>query len=268
MRLATIALLVCLTPPICALQITMLAKKGGGKKKKGGGGNQKQSGFAWASNFELKPFESSELRALADTVANAHQSRSGKPLHASLVGASDQPKKLWAAPVAVLVAKEAEGGAVCSYANRAALEAYGLGDSHAELIEKPIELPGTMEKKYESSYSKKIKGGKKEIFSFEGSRWALESVAVVDGALKAETIGVAYCFEEWVAESDGYTCRPGGERQPPEMTPEELEAAVTAQATEVRRLKDEGLGNKDPEVAAAVTELLRLKALLPPEDGE
>jgi hypothetical protein len=86
--------------------------------------------------------------------------------------------------------------------------------------------------------------------------------------LKAETIGVAYCFEEWVAESDGYTCRPGGERQPPEMTPEELEAAVTAQATEVRRLKDEGLGNKDPEVAAAVAELLRLKALLPPEDGE
>ena len=43
---------------------------------------------------------------------------------------------------------------------------------------------------------------------------------------------------------------------------------MTAQATEVRRLKDEGLGNKDPEVAAAVAELLRLKALLPPEDGE
>ena len=36
----------------------------------------------------------------------------------------------------------------------------------------------------------------------------------------------------------------------------------------LRRLKDEGLGNKDPEVAAAVAELLRLKALLPPEDGE
>ena len=81
MRLATIAILVCLTPTICALQITMLAKKGGGKKK-GGGGNQKQSGFAWASNFELKPFESSELRALADTVAHAHQSRSGTPMHA------------------------------------------------------------------------------------------------------------------------------------------------------------------------------------------
>ena len=82
----------------------MLAKKGGGKKKKGGGGNQKQSGFAWASNFELKPFESSELRTLAETLVSAYQARTGKPLDASLVGASDVPKKLWAAPVAVIVA--------------------------------------------------------------------------------------------------------------------------------------------------------------------
>ena len=47
------------------------------------------------------------------------------------------------------------------------------------------------------------------------------------------------------------------------MSPEEVVAAVDAQANEVRRLKDQGLGNKDPQVAAAVTELLRLKALLP-----
>jgi len=40
-------------------------------------------------------------------------------------------------------------------------------------------------------------------------------------------------------------------------------AAVTAQGKEVKRLKAEGLGNKDPQVAAAVAELLRLKALLP-----
>jgi hypothetical protein len=49
------------------------------------------------------------------------------------------------------------------------------------------------------------------------------------------------------------------------MSPEEVAAAVDAQANEVRRLKDQGLGNKSPEVSAAVTELLRLKALLPPE---
>jgi hypothetical protein len=51
------------------------------------------------------------------------------------------------------------------------------------------------------------------------------------------------------------------------MSPEEVVAAVDAQGKEVRRLKDEGLGNKSPEVSAAVTELLRLKALLPPEEG-
>jgi len=51
----------------------------------------------------------------------------------------------------------------------------------------------------------------------------------------------------------------------PAMSPEEAAAAVEAQGKEVRRLKDEGLGNKSPEVAAAVAELLRLKALLPQE---
>ena len=51
----------------------------------------------------------------------------------------------------------------------------------------------------------------------------------------------------------------------PAMSPEEAAAAVDAQGKEVRRLKDQGLGNKDPQVAAAVAELLRLKALLPQE---
>ena len=38
--------------------------------------------------------------------------------------------------------------------------------------------------------------------------------------------------------------------------------SLVAQGAEVRRLKeDEGLGNKDPQVAAAVAELLRLKDL-------
>ena len=50
-----------------------------------------------------------------------------------------------------------------------------------------------------------------------------------------------------------------------ELSPGDVVAAVEAQGKEVRRLKDEGLGNKDPQVAAAVAELLRLKALLPEE---
>ena len=51
-----------------------------------------------------------------------------------------------------------------------------------------------------------------------------------------------------------------------ELSPEVAAAvaAVDAQAKEVSRLKgDEGLGNKDPQVEAAVAELLRLTALLP-----
>ena len=45
-----------------------------------------------------------------------------------------------------------------------------------------------------------------------------------------------------------------------ELTAEQ-QAAVDAQAAEVRRLKEEeGLGKEDPKVAAAVAELLRLKA--------
>lgn len=42
---------------------------------------------------------------------------------------------------------------------------------------------------------------------------------------------------------------------------------MAVQAKEVSRLKDEGLGNKDPQVAAAVAKLLRLKALLPESDA-
>ena len=46
--------------------------------------------------------------------------------------------------------------------------------------------------------------------------------------------------------------------------PEGLEELVAAQGAEVRRLKEEeGLGNKDPKVEAAVAELLRLKAMMP-----
>jgi len=53
-----------------------------------------------------------------------------------------------------------------------------------------------------------------------------------------------------------------------ELSPEEVVAAVAAQAKEVGRLKDEeGLGNQDPPVKAAVAELLRLKALLPESDA-
>ena len=44
-------------------------------------------------------------------------------------------------------------------------------------------------------------------------------------------------------------------------------SAVDAQAAVIRSLKEgDGLGNADPQVKAAVAELLRLKALLEPVD--
>ena len=212
-------------------------------------------------------------------------------MDASLVGASDVPKKLWAAPVAVIVATagvaateaaaseptEADAAdaeplaappeSVCKYANLAALEAYGVpGGEYAKLIGQPTELPSATAEKFQAGYAKKLKGGA-EVFTLEGARWALEKAAVVDGKLAMESLGVAYAFEEWQLE-DGTICSPGGARRAPAMTPEEVRTALDAQAAEVRRLKDdEGLSNNDPEVAAAVAELLRLKALLPPDES-
>ena len=49
---------------------------------------------------------------------------------------------------------------------------------------------------------------------------------------------------------------------PPPIDPVEVQEKIDAQASVVRDLKEDGKGNKDPEVMDAVAELLRLKALL------
>ena len=46
-------------------------KKAKGGKKKGGGSKQKQSGFEWASNFEVKPTESNTMRSIAEVSNDA-----------------------------------------------------------------------------------------------------------------------------------------------------------------------------------------------------
>ena len=85
----------------------------------------------------------------------------------------------------------------------------------------------------------------------------------VDGELVTEDQGVGYAFENWVRDEDGALCRPGGIVEAPPIDPAEIQAKIDAQAAVVRDLKEEqGLGNSDPEVKAAVAELLRLKALL------
>ena len=65
----------------------------------------------------------------------------------------------------------------------------------------------------------------------------------------------------WELE-DGTLCAPGGLRREKPMSKEEIEALVAEQGGLVRKLKDEGMGNKDPQVVEAVQELLRLKGLL------
>ena len=57
-------------------------------------------------------------------------------------------------------------------------------------------------------------------------------------SLVASEIGLAYVFDRWLLD-DGTTCEPGGVRLAPAMTPAEAQAAVDAQAAEVRRLKEE-----------------------------
>ena len=103
----------------------------------------------------------------------------------------------------------------------------------------------------------------------KAKRWAISKMAVVDGELVTEDQGVGYAFEAWVRDADGALCKPGGIVEAPPIDPAEIQAKIngrhssSAQAAVVRDLKEEqGLGNSDPEVKAAVAELLRLKAML------
>lgn len=184
------------------------------------------------------------------------------------------PKSLWNAPVCVQVVHTDEAGeALCTYANLAAVECYGLpaSDGYKQLINaSEASLSPTLggEKKYESGYEKKTAAGAEAVVLRDVERWVIEKMSVVDGKLANEAVGLAYAWRSWTLP-DGTTCEPGGVRTAPaELTPEELVAAVDAQGTEVRRLKeDEGLSNSDSAVKAAVAELLRLKAMLAAEDS-
>ena len=151
------------------------------------------------------------------------------------------------------------GGATYIYANLAAIEALGFADWQTA-IGAPSELPEAMQDKFESGYTKKV--GQKKVTLLDASRWTIEKAAVEGGKLVTTPVGLAYAWPEW-EDAEGMICSPGGQRRAPELSPDELRAALEVQAAEVRRLKeDEGLGNKDPQVATAVAELLRLKAAI------
>ena len=229
------------------------AKKGKKGKK---GKQQKKSGMDWARDFEVMPFDSSVLRPLADAAAGAFEARTGKPLDASLAGAGDLPKALYKAPVCVMVVSDEK----IAYANDAACEF--AGKKHTELIGSATALPATVADGYDSSYEKKVDGNTMQ----KAKRWAISKMAVVDGELVTEDQGVGYAFEAWIRDEDGALCRPGGIVEAAPIDPAEIQAQIDSQAAVVRDLKEEqGLGNSDPEVKAAVAELLRLKGLL--EDG-
>ena len=226
------------------------AKKGKKGKK---GKQQKKSGMDWARDFEVMPFDSSVLRPLADAAAGAFEARTGKPLDASLAGAGDLPKALYKAPVCVMVVSDEK----IAYANDAACEF--AGKKHTELIGSATALPATVADGYDSSYEKKVDGNTMQ----KAKRWAISKMAVVDGELVTEDQGVGYAFEAWIRDEDGALCRPGGIVEAAPIDPAEIQAQIDSQAAVVRDLKEEqGLGNSDPEVKAAVAELLRLKALL------
>ena len=229
--------------------VSAKGKKGKKKPKK----QPKKSGMEWAKDFEVMPFDSSVLRPLADAAAGAFEARTGKPLDASLAGAGDLPKALYKAPVCVMVVSDDK----IAYANDAACEF--AGKKHTELIGSATTLPATVADGYDSSYEKKIDGNTMQ----KAKRWAISKMAVVDGELVTEDQGVGYAFSSWVREEDGALCKPGGVVEAPPVDPAEIQAKIDAQAAVVRDLKEEqGLGNSDPEVKAAVAELLRLKALL------
>ena len=258
-------------------------KKGGGGKKKGGVPKHKQqSSFEKAANFELKPYESNAGRQLAELVVNSYGSRTGKPIHGDLDDrlqpVPDLPKALWSAPVAVMVVGVPDGAPggdgddetaaaaapTCKWANLAAVEALGLGKDFGKLVGAPVTLPAALggDKPYESGYTKKLGPEHGGVTLLDAARWSLDRTIVVDGALAVESVGVAYRFEAWEG-ADGARYAPGGVVLPAAIDTASIEEAVAAQAAEVRRLKeDEGLGNKDEAVVAAVAELLRLKAEL------
>ena len=180
-------------------------------------------------------------------------------------------------------------GNIVMYANVAALETVGLRPDQfeqllamkdmgsgewkvPEKVTKFIDLPSSMNgnKGYESGYQKKIiKGGPAstetdliDIRIENAQRWKLDKNALVDGKFVTETLGVVYVWDSWWEGGDTL-CKPGGVRDVDvNLNISDMEDKVKAQGEIIRELKEvQGFGNKDPEVADAVKELLRLKAL-------
>jgi len=265
--------------PFTKSPFTLLAKKGKKKKQK------KESGFAWASNFSLKPFEAQALRELASTTLASYEGRTGKAIDPDVsVSSKDPPKALWNAPIAcVVVGPPVEGidGANLQYANLAAMEMVDLKaddfesfcPASASIIsrkEEPtapsilLDLPSEMKDKYESGYTKIVfrndddDDNENNIRILNAQRWTLEKSSLIDGQFVTTALGTAYAWKEWQV-GDSTMASPGGIRKPL-VNLEELQTQLDEQAAFIRKLKEEeGLGNQDEKVVEAVQKLLKLK---------
>jgi hypothetical protein len=126
-----------------------------------------------------------------------------------------------------------------------------------------LNLPPVMkgDTKFERGYSKKmLKRDSEDITIVNAYRWDLEKSALVGGKFVTTSIGVAYAWSEWMV-GETVLCRPGG-IQEEVVDVGDVENKIAQQGAIIRDLKEnQGLGNKDPQVVAAVVELLRLKDL-------
>ena len=109
---------------------------------------------------------------------------------------------------------------------------------------------------FESGYTKKLCHGSHQLTLRAATRWQ------IGGSTDKANLRTAYAFTHWEL-ANGTLCGPAGLKLRPPLTADAkaiLEAAASAAAAELRRLKqEEGRGNTDAHVLAGVTEMRRLR---------
>ena len=217
---------------------------------------------------KLLPFQFEETCHIAQQLVASFHECSGTPLFAGLRLSTDIPRSLWEAPIACMVVRassketietvtEPAGSSECVYANLLACEAFGAAN-FTELIGSTSMLPSSLSSStmFESRYTKKLRHGSHQLTLRAATRWQL------GGSTDEAKSRTAYAFTHWEL-ADGTLCGPAGLKLRPPLTADAkaiLEAAASAAAAELRRLKqEEGRGNTDALVLAGVTEMRRLR---------
>ncbi|KAK9818135.1 hypothetical protein WJX72_007683 [[Myrmecia] bisecta] len=248
-------------------------------KKKGGGG-KKQAGSKMFPPKPPNPWQETSVIMHTLLLVESYRRQVGKPIMED-VEIADAAKTLFEAPFAVFSHNRGatEGPAKYTYANQAGLDLFEtswdefVGTESSKTTANDVDLQADREGLIESIAA----AGKAR--KWQGKRQSLKGrpVWIEDGLLwniegpSGKTLGQATIINAWEFE-DGTRGGPASEPAPPAAAEngaaaeEQLaaaEAAVQEQADAVRDLKDnQGLTNADPEVKAAVTELLARKSKL------